>query len=107
MNNPTQKIEGKDWITLPWIFSSNLNLFVEYATHLGNYACDSSDTVALEYGISQSTYEQAVWFEYSFAGNNKLELSFALDVGTDVLFVRCKANAELVTQIHTLATIMG
>ena len=55
MNNPTQKIEGKDWITLPWIFSSNLNLFVEYATHLGNYACDSSDTVALEHGISQST----------------------------------------------------
>ncbi len=36
-----------------------------------------------------------------------LELSFAFDVGTDVLFVRCKANLTLLEQLKTLAHILG
>jgi len=42
-----------------------------------------------------------------FVGDNVLELSFALDVGTDVLFVRCKANPTLLVQLQTLAHFLG
>ena len=86
---------------------SNRSLFTECVARLGGCNYDESDAAALEYGIQQSDYESDVWFDYGFVGDNVLELGFALDVGTDVLFVHCKATPTLLGQLQTLAHILG
>lgn len=89
-----------------WIFGENLLPALEMISHVVGYEFDSSDRVAIEFGLAHTSSEQDRWFEYPFVGSTPIDLRLAWsDPGDGVVLLEV-ASAVSDDQAIRIDTIL-
>ena len=79
-----------------WIFEPNLVWTLLLLSHLAKYDVDSDDLNAIKYGLTSTSKEQNIWWNYQLTGNKTIDLRFALDEeNTEIIFIELSFDKEL------------
>jgi hypothetical protein len=89
-----------------WIYSDNLKPLVEILSRFAGYEFDGGDWTALEFGVIDTNYEQDRWFRFEFVGSHSIRVEFAMDPGSEVLFVRIESDWETAPQIDVIVPLL-
>ncbi len=90
-----------------WILEQNSWPFIETAASFVDVTPDEHDKQAIEHGLSNTDFEQDHWFDYSFGSSPALSVSLALDVGTEVLFVRADADEDVTVKLGVIIDVFS
>ena len=83
-----------------WVFEPNLVWTLFLISHVIKYDIDSDDLNAIKYGLTSTSKEQDLWWNYQFIGNETIDLRFARDEeNTDIIFIELSFDKKLSAQI--------
>ena len=89
-----------------WFFRDNLAPFLRFAAGRAKYDLLPEEVQAVELGIRETDQERDRWYDYQLAGANTVRLSFAIDLGSSVVFWRAECPAEMRDAIEVAANLM-
>jgi hypothetical protein len=89
-----------------WFFDDNLAPFLHFVAGRAKYDLLPEEEQAIKLGVRETDQERQRWYDYEFAGEKLVRLSFAIDPGTSVLFWRCDCPVEMKEAIEIAAGLM-
>lgn len=88
-----------------WIYEQNFWPFVEMAASFVGVNPDEYDREAIEHGLGDTDAEREQWFAYFFGSGPGISVEFAVDRGTEVLFVRAEAVADVSIKLSVILDV--
>jgi len=90
-----------------WLFDDNLRAFLTVLSWEAQYDIAPEEYTTIEYGVRDTDAEENRWYEYEFAGRNRVVFSLATDPGTSVVHVRYQAPTEQMQRIDAAISIFA
>src|SRR4051794_17674417 len=89
-----------------WFFDENLVPFLRFVAVRAKYDLLPEEEQAIKLGIRETDQERQRWYDYEFAGEKLVQLSFAIDPGSSVVHWRGECPVEMREAIETAAGLM-
>jgi hypothetical protein len=89
-----------------WFFDENLAPFLRFLAGRAKYDLLPEEERAVTLSIRETDHERERWYDYEFAGEKLVRLSFAVDPGSSVVFWRGECPVEMREPIETAAGLM-
>ena len=89
-----------------WLFPDNLAPFLCFVARHAKYDLLPEEVRAIELGVRETDQERDRWYDYEFAGDQGVRLSFATDPGSSVVFWRAECPGEMREAIEFAASLM-
>ncbi len=83
-----------------WIFDYNLVSLLLILSEIIKYKFDHDDIIAIKYGLTSTSDEKDIWFDYRLTGIESIFLKFARDDDNrDIIFIDLTTKIELSDKI--------
>lgn len=90
-----------------WIWKENLLAFLLILSDISFYSFDESDWEAVKYGLTGTSDEQNIWFDYNFAGRIPISLKLANDPEEDLIVYNLSYPDRLKEKLDLLEDIVS
>ena len=78
-----------------WIFKNKLTPFLLGVSNIIGYELLVEDIEAIKYGITQTNYEENIWWRFELGNKDNVSMLFAMDKeDSDILFIKMELQSE-------------